>query len=62
MAARTRSVTSAAGAFHSNGMEMSTAGYDVMRTANFRRSDVATIQPSKSFVKCLPAATTAASS
>jgi hypothetical protein len=34
-------------AFHSNGMEISTSGYDVIRTANLRRSGVATIQPSK---------------
>jgi len=62
IAARTRSVTSAAVAFQSNGTEMSTSGYDVIRTANFWRSGVATIQPSKRFCRCLPAATTAASS
>ena len=61
IAARTRSVTSAAVTFHSNGTEISNSGYDVIRTANLRRSGVATIQPSKSFLRCLPAATTAAS-
>lgn len=46
IAARTRSVTSAAVAFQSNGTEISTSGCDVTRTANFRRSGVATIQAS----------------
>ena len=36
--------------------------YDVIRTANFRRSGVATIQSSKSLLRFRPAATTAASS
>jgi DNA-binding protein HU-beta len=54
IAARTRSVTSAAVTFHSNGTEISNSGYDVIRTANLRRSGVATIQPSKSFLRCLP--------
>ena len=62
MAARTRSVISAAVAFHSNWMEISTSGYDVIRAANLRRSGVATIQPSNRLLWCLPAATTAASS
>jgi len=62
IAARTRSVTSAAVAFQSDGTEISNSGYKVIRTANFRRSGVATIQPSKSLVRCLPPATTAASS
>ena len=35
--------------------------YDVIRTANSRRSDAATIQPSNLLLKCLPAATAAAS-
>jgi hypothetical protein len=35
-------------------MEISNSGYDVIRTANLRRSGVATIQPSKSLVRCLP--------
>ena len=61
IAARTRSVTSTAVAFHANGMEISTSGYDVMRTANSRRSGVATIQPSNRLLYCLPAANTAAS-
>jgi hypothetical protein len=38
IAARTRSATSAAVAFQSNGTEISTAGYDVVCTANFGRS------------------------
>src|ERR1039457_3074000 len=58
----TRSVTSAPVALQSNGTEISSSGYDVIRTANFRRSGAATIQPSKSLLRCLPAATTAASS
>ena len=62
IAARTRSVTSAAFAFHANDTAISTSGYDVTRTANSRRSAVATIQPSNLLLKCLPAATTAASS
>jgi hypothetical protein len=61
IAARTRSVTSAAVAFHANGMEISTSGYDVIRTANSRRSGAATIHPSNRLLNCLPAATTAAS-
>jgi len=62
IAARTRSVASPGVAFHSNGMEISTSGYDVIRTANLRRSGVAMIQPSKRLLRCRPAATTAASS
>src|SRR6202167_3172640 len=62
IAARTRSVTSAAVAFQSDGTEISNSGYKVIRTATFGRSGVATIQPSKSLVRCLPPATTAASS
>src|ERR1035437_5930912 len=62
IAARTRTVTSVAVAFQANGKEISTSGYDVIRTANSRRSGVATIQPSKPFWRCRPAATTAASS
>jgi hypothetical protein len=41
---------------------MSNSGYEVIRTANFRRSGLATIQPSNRLLRCLPAATTAASS
>jgi hypothetical protein len=42
-------------------MEISTSGYDVIRTANSRRSGAATIHPSNRLLNCLPAATTAAS-
>src|ERR1039457_3800561 len=54
--------TSAAVAFQSNGTEISSSGYGVIRTANLRRSRVATNQPSKSLLRCRPAATAAASS
>ena len=53
IAARTRSVTSAAVAFHANNTEISTDGYAVIRTANFRDSGLATIQLSKLFCRCL---------
>ena len=62
IAVRTRSVTSAAVAFQANNTEISTDGYAVIRTANFRDSGLATIQLSKLFCRCRPAATTAASS
>jgi hypothetical protein len=44
---------------HRGKTETSTSGYDVIRTANSRRSGPATIQPSKSFMRWLPAASPA---
>jgi len=51
IAARTRSVTLAAVASQSNGMEISTSGYDVIHTANLRRSWAATIRALEAFAQ-----------